>query len=423
MPIISIIGRRSLQVRLLVWTIYSLLIIGATTMVYPFLLMLSGSTKSSVDSPTADMVPQFMYSEVALYRKYVEALFNEHLEVAKNVYQSDDASFRVMQPPTEPNAALVDVWRDFLSTRELPSYTYTIGHVEARVTRGVMPSHLRRFKAQLIERFDDDIAAVNRAMQTDFPSWNAFAWSREEYQQRRNTVSDLPFDLAFNEFKAAQPLEDRYYFSVEGFYRYQYLKSQYTDDLAVYNREHGTDYNRWDQVHLDRRLPRGVGRTDLEREDWQEFARTIVSLLWVRIDEDAAPVYQQYLAAKYRDISVLNAKYETDYARFDEVSFPSACPPQGLPASDWDTFLQGWEDPESGAAFAAPASAIYIHSVDFQFRDYLQERFVELGAINEALGLEISDWLEILPPQRDWHYLSGLFLRKIICPFKQSKEP
>ena len=406
MPIISTIGRRSLQVRLLVWTIYGLLIIGATTMIYPFLLMLSGSTKSSVDSPTADMVPQFMRSDVALYRKYVEALFNEHLEVAKNIYQSDDASFRVMQPPAEPNAALVDAWRDFLAAELLPSYAYTIGHVEARVTRGVMPSHLRRFKAQLIERFDDDIAAVNHAMQTDFPSWNAFAWRREEYQQRRNTVSDLPFDLAFNEFKAAQPLEDRYYFSIEGFYRYQYLKSQYTDDLAIYNREHGTDYGRWDQVHLDRRLPTGQGRTDLEREDWQQFVRTIVSSLWVRIDQDAALVYRQYLAAKYGENAVLNAKYKTDYVRFDEVSFPSACPPRGLPASDWDTFLQGWVDPESGAAFAAPATAIYIHSVDFQFRDYLQERFGELGAANEALGLSASDWLEILPPQRDWHYLA-----------------
>mgnify|MGYP007088544830 CR=1 FL=1 len=110
MPIISTIGRRSPQVRLLVWTIYGLLIIGATTMVYPFLLMLSGSTKSSVDSPTAVMVPQFMRSDAALYRKHVEALFNEHLEVAKNIYQSDDASFRVMQPPAEPNAIHVDAW-------------------------------------------------------------------------------------------------------------------------------------------------------------------------------------------------------------------------------------------------------------------------------------------------------------------------
>ena len=156
-------------------------------------------------------------------------------------------------------------------------------------------------------------------------------------------------------------------------------------------------------MHLDRRLPTGQGRTDLEREDWQQFVRTIVSLLWVRVAQDAALVYRPYIAAKYGEIAVLNAKYKTDYVRFDEVSFPSACPPRGLPASDWDTFLQGWVDPESGAAFAAPATAIYIHSVDFQFRDYLQERFGELGAANEARGLSASDWLDILPPQREWH--------------------
>ena len=33
------------------------------------------------------------------------------------------------------------------------------------------------------------------------------------------------------------------------------------------------------------------------------------------------------------------------------MSFPSACPARGLPASDWGTFLQGWEDPGSGAVF------------------------------------------------------------------------
>ena len=86
MPIISAIGRRSLRVRALVGTIYVLLIIGATTMVYPFLLMLAGSTKSSVDSPSAEIIPDFIRSETGLYRKYVEALFNEHQQVASNVY-------------------------------------------------------------------------------------------------------------------------------------------------------------------------------------------------------------------------------------------------------------------------------------------------------------------------------------------------
>ncbi|SVD56973.1 uncharacterized protein METZ01_LOCUS409827, partial [marine metagenome] len=196
MPIISTIGRRSIRVRLLIWTIYGLLAAGATTMIYPFLLMLSGSTKSSVDSPTSNMIPPFMLNEVDLYRKYVEALFNEHLEVNKNVYQSNSASFRTLELPSNPKPGLVAAWSDFLNETELPSYTYAIGHVEAPVTRGVLPSHLRAFKQQMIDRFDDDIMAMNLAMKTNFVSWNAFALRREEFQQRRNKVLDAPFNQA-----------------------------------------------------------------------------------------------------------------------------------------------------------------------------------------------------------------------------------
>ncbi len=403
MPIISTIGRRSIRVRLLIWTIYGLLAAGATTMIYPFLLMLSGSTKSSVDSPTSNMIPPFMLNEVDLYRKYVEALFNEHLEVTKNVYQSNSASFRTLELPSNPKPGLVAAWSDFLNETELPSYTYAIGHIEAPVTRGVLPSHLRAFKQQMIDRFDDDIMAMNLAMKTDFVSWNAFALRREEFQQRRNKVLDAPFNQAQNKFKAEQPLEDRYYFSIEGFYRNQYLKSQYTVDIAAYNLEHDTHHESWYKVHLDRRLPMGSGRTDLERQDWQDFVRTIISLLWLRIDMDAAPLYKEYIAKKYGDIAELNLSYDTRYASFKQVPFPTACPSKGAGASDWETFLQGWED-DGGTLYQAPAEALYIHSVDFLFRDYLQERYYSLQKLNDDLGLAATDWLEVLPPQQDWHY-------------------
>ena len=50
MPIISKVGTRSLKVRLAYGAIFLVLILGAVTMVYPFLLMLSGSVKSEADS-------------------------------------------------------------------------------------------------------------------------------------------------------------------------------------------------------------------------------------------------------------------------------------------------------------------------------------------------------------------------------------
>ena len=53
MAIISRIGRRSFKVRALYVGMYAFLILGASSMVYPFLLMISGSTKSAVRPPTA----------------------------------------------------------------------------------------------------------------------------------------------------------------------------------------------------------------------------------------------------------------------------------------------------------------------------------------------------------------------------------
>ena len=80
MAIISRIGRRSAKVRSLVAAIYFILMTGAVTMVYPFLLMVAGSTKSNVDNFENRIVPGYLTSDTVLYRKYVEGLYNESFE-------------------------------------------------------------------------------------------------------------------------------------------------------------------------------------------------------------------------------------------------------------------------------------------------------------------------------------------------------
>lgn len=63
MPVISLIGRRSLHIRLVLLTMYVLLTLGAVTMVYPFLLMISGSFKSEVDTESFNMVPAYWFDD------------------------------------------------------------------------------------------------------------------------------------------------------------------------------------------------------------------------------------------------------------------------------------------------------------------------------------------------------------------------
>ena len=49
-----------------------------------------------------------------------------------------------------------------------------------------------------------------------------------------------------------------------------------------------------------------------------------------------------------------------------------------------------------------------LQGVDFQFRDYLLQKYPTIKDLNLRLGTAYRDYMEILPPQREMHYLSFL---------------
>ncbi len=406
MPIISTIGRRSPKVRALIWTIYAALVTGAITMLYPFLLMVAGSTKSAVDTPDAHVIPPYLLNQGALYQKHIEGLFNESFIGMQIAYNTKATAFLSLEPPADPNAKLAGAWREFLAEEDPPFYSHSIGYVYAPASKGVLAHRLREFKRGLIERFEGDIDRLNREMKTEFVNWNAFYVMPESYRIRREKPGRGPFQETYREFKRSLPVEDRTYFSVEGFYKTSFLKTQYTKDIAAYNEAHGTEYASWDEVHLDRRLPTGPGRTDAERADWESFVRTILNLLWIRADAEAAPAYRRFLEAKYGDVSTLNRNYGSTHGSFDEVALFDEAAGEGLPLSDWDIFLQGWEDPDTGLVHDLPAEMIEVHSLDFVFQDHLKSKYGSLREANAALGTSFADWRDVLPPQRDMHYFA-----------------
>jgi len=401
MPIIAKVDRRSTKTRVLVGFIYLVLIVGSVTMLYPFLLMVAGSTKSAVDLPYNLVIPRFVRDEEVLYQKHVEGLFNESFDQMQMAYDTDASSFATVEPPADVNEKFVDEWRAFLEGEPPPFYSYTVGYVQAQVSKGVLPHVLRQFKAQLIERYQDDIDRMNRELGTHFVNWNAFLVIPEDYTLRRNTPGTGAFDLAFREFKQTRPVEGRYYFSMEGFYKSQFLKSQYTDDIGEYNKAHATSYEGWDEIHFARRLPEG---TEHEREDWEIFVRTILNLLWIRADDAAAPHYRRFLEAKYRTINGLNNHYGASYRSFAEIPLFDDPTVGGLRLSDWDSFIQGWKDPDTGEMHTLPTETVRVHSLDFMFRDYLEARYGTGDKANAALGTSFAEWLDALPPQQGWHY-------------------
>jgi len=404
MPIISKIGRKSFRVRLLIGSMYAILILGAITMLYPFSLMVAGSTKSAVDTPDAVIIPAFLVDDVALYRKDAEGFFNESLVQMQIAWATNASSFRVINPPAGIHEQLVADWTRFLATHTLPYYFSELSYIQSPRTRGVMPLHLRRFKKQLLEEFNGDIETLNLDLGTEFRDWNAFFVQPRDYLPRMGRPLFTPFFEKYRRFKLAQPPETRYVFSVEAFYRYTYLKAQYGKNIEDYNAAHGTHYTSWNEVHLTRRLP-GEGYTDPQREDWISFVQSVLNLFWIRADHALTGSYRDFLKAKYRDIHALNEMYETEYASFDDIPLVEGEPPrEGLILADWDSFFEGWKDPDTGELHQANPAYLSIYSVDFLFRDYLRERYGDLAAFNRACGTSCTNWLEVLPPQRDYHY-------------------
>ena len=404
MAIISQIGRRSPRVRLLIASIYVVLALGAATMIYPFLIMVSGSTKSAVDLKDADIVPAFLRDDEALYRKHMESLFNESVEVMNNTYDSMLPSFGAVQAPAKPNRGLVREWYGFLESAKLPAYFAACGTLAADITKTI-PRGLREFKRYVEMRHGSDISAVNKALGTDFVGWNAFFVIPENYAPRIRMPQSTPLADALNDFKRLQPRGILYCHSPEGFFKRQYLSSVYSRDIADYNRAHGTKYGSYGEVHLSRRLPQG---NPVEQADWESFVRENLNLLWVRVDDGVLPIYCGFLKAKYRRVDALNRHYGTSYESFSDVPLITEPPFEGLALSDWAAVISGWKDPDTGTEYRVPADQLRVHSIEFLFRDYLEGKYGEIGALNAALGTAYRGFMEVIPPQRDAHYLSFL---------------
>ena len=100
MPIILKSEHGQRGTRMLWGGLYLVLALGAVTMVYPFLLMVSGSIKSRVDAHDLDIVPQFLHNAEMRFRKFEEAKYNENVQSYLSTTGDTTRNFRTITPPS-----------------------------------------------------------------------------------------------------------------------------------------------------------------------------------------------------------------------------------------------------------------------------------------------------------------------------------
>ncbi|MBO5802758.1 MAG: hypothetical protein J6R64_03345, partial [Lentisphaeria bacterium] len=151
MAIIGKIERKSWKVILLSVVIHLILILGAATMVYPLLLMLSGSVKSSVDFKNFTLFPEYLLTESdgqeLLFKKYLATKYNNQVLRMAGDFKDPEITFDTVTPPDRKNQVRRTAdYQDFLAEckKELPHYWFLLGMA---YEPGIDPLSLRNFRA------------------------------------------------------------------------------------------------------------------------------------------------------------------------------------------------------------------------------------------------------------------------------------
>jgi ABC-type glycerol-3-phosphate transport system permease component len=401
MPLIPVIGRKQPRMRLLIALLYLVLSLGAVTMVYPFVVMIATSVTSSVDRDEFRPVPAYLSDDAWLYRKYVEAKYNEDIPRFNATLSNELATFKDLAVPPgvqHPTARRrVAEWIAFRAA--LPESHWMLGGATNPNSFRITPEMVTRYRVFLQQRYRT-VAAVNRAYRQANETWEDVRPPLQKWDDR--TYQPLPTReyREFLEFKAQQSPRYRITVSGDGLFQ-DWLRLKYGAGPEKLNAACGTRYRSRFEVRFPSRAP----AHPVQRADWLKFVRSELPGQFVAADAAAAPLYRRFLAQRYPDPAVFRTRYAgtplaahaptgTDPAVVRDphsaITSPSLW---GVPAADWMEFVQ-----------TAPAELLTARTPDVVYRDQLRRKYDTLTALNTAYGTAFRSWQEPTPPylEADW---------------------
>jgi multiple sugar transport system permease protein len=388
-------------------------------MVYPFTVMLGTSITSTVDRDEFRAVPAYLTDDTWLFRKYVEAKYNESLSKF-NVWLSNELpTFKDLEKPPGVDTAgrrrQVAEWLRFRAT--LPPTDWMLGGIGNPANKRVTPEMLTRYRQWLQARYGT-VEAVNRAYRQGNAIWELVVPLPERFDERAYSPMLGRDTQEFEEFKRGQPARFAIVISGDGLFQ-EWLRLKYGSRVADLNRAWGTRFASRFEARLaprapasvppvprsggaverprakDPAAPRATARSSSRRgADWEQFVRTELPPRFIALDPAAAPVYREFLRAKYREVALLNRRYGSDHAGFERVPAPDPPPLHGVAAADWLEFVER----------AAPLEHLSVRTPDLLYRADLRRSYGSLAALNAAYGTSYRSFEEPTPPwlAADW---------------------
>ncbi|MHB9022887.1 MAG: carbohydrate ABC transporter permease [Armatimonadota bacterium] len=391
MPHLAMVGRKSLKSRVIMALMYLLLGLGGITMIVPFLIWVSTSFKSDVDSLDFDLVPAYWVRNDMLLRKYIEQQTNYDLMFYERVSRDPAPKMAQMTLPQPANAAERQDYYQYLQA--LPDTYVMLGsagytHPTFRTKYGITPV-IAKYRDFLTKRYGT-AAEMNKAYHTTEKDFQRITPVVENWWSRLfQPMFDRHMD-EFQEFKMQQPRE--YLMPVPGeSVWYEYLRQRIDNDHTKVNEQLGTDYTSIDEATFPHRVP--TGNPALAKA-WEECVRQNLSLFYVRADAGARPAWIAFLRKRYQDnITLYQRAHKNSTADFTQIALPKECPRDTVTMGEWNDFI----------TTTAPIASLTYDTPEERYRSFLREKYQTVAAVNNAYATTYADWDNVLPPNtRVW---------------------
>jgi multiple sugar transport system permease protein len=379
---------------------YFVLAIGSLCMIYPLLLMLSGSVKSGTDFYSIAPLPRYLFDDRVLWAKYVESKYT----LIPDAEEAQDRTVGLWESLIDKPQFTVheldqaDLFRRFRAQGDWPSEWYRLGHMGTG--EYALGQNARAFIRAVEDRYHDDIVAYSDGMGIRYSSWSQITPPETPLGRRVYTFPQTPAYSIIDDLKVHSSLADRWVINLDGLFRAIYLRNQWAN-IDAYNQAHGTRYSNYQQVLLSADPP--APADPQARTDWEQFVRHDLNVIFIRINPGQTIAFRDFLGQHYdSSIQRLNDAWQTHFSNFDQIPLlsrvqgtaqvfldyaqfitnPSVCPLDALsidgPRQGFERFIAQSKHIPLAQVTAEPLPITAVDYLDFQGeKGFLRLEFVK----------------------------------------------
>jgi len=265
-----------MPVRGLYAALYSLLILGAITMILPFLIMISGSVEPKADSTETTFFPPYLFDNGALWERYLEVKYHGTADYLRMAWNNPALMFEetadLLNEPVDTEA--LKLWQRFLNETKPDPILFTPGFMRPNAR---MPSYTAfEYRGWLLDKFGS-LEGINRALGSEFLRVNRIQPPLPRIDGP--PLPPTPAVKAFVEFSAGLPASHKFAWDIGGFYRTSILPRTVGSDIAQYNGKFGTNFTAYAEVPFPATVP------EVGAEPWFFFVSRLLRTDFVHLTD------------------------------------------------------------------------------------------------------------------------------------------